>query len=143
MFNSFGSAPKIMRWFCRGRVVEVVDEGEKGWEEWREARGWFDGEITSGRAVIVLDVWKCQVSCGFGVPVSGLGGKGGEGEEEGEGKERGKGDVERLEAFSVSASLFAFFCFLPREIESVWRAWRWALFFFLSLDLLAVWQLWW
>ncbi|KAF2085169.1 hypothetical protein K490DRAFT_2444, partial [Saccharata proteae CBS 121410] len=83
MACSFGASPKIMRLFCRGRVVEKTgNEGEFG--EWvqrmRKAglgRGEGGGEMEfdwkketeSVRAVVLLDVWKVQTSCGYGVPV--------------------------------------------------------------------------
>ena len=54
-----------MRWFCTGRVTELAE----GSREWEEKRGWFSGEIQGARAVIELDVWKVQTSCGYGVPV--------------------------------------------------------------------------
>ncbi|KAJ4186067.1 Hypothetical protein NCS54_00037300 [Fusarium falciforme] len=66
MFMSFGAAPRILRFFCRSRVVE--------WDEPAFAdlvrrisqgkRSAFDG----ARAVIVADVFEVQTSCGFGVP---------------------------------------------------------------------------
>ncbi|KAF2189559.1 hypothetical protein K469DRAFT_700777 [Zopfia rhizophila CBS 207.26] len=67
MFCSFGVSPKIMRLFCRGRVVEKSD---KGFEELRARMG-SDIELTGARAIILLDVWKVQTSCGFGVPLVG------------------------------------------------------------------------
>ncbi|KAJ3470270.1 hypothetical protein MRS44_000369 [Fusarium solani] len=63
MFMSFGAAPRILRFFCRSRVVE--------WDEPAFAdlvrrisqgkRSAFDG----ARAVIVADVFEVQTSCGF------------------------------------------------------------------------------
>ena len=57
MFCSFGAAPRIMRFFCTGRVVEwdqpVFDQllakmGKK--------------EVKGARAVILLDIWKvCSI----------------------------------------------------------------------------------
>lgn len=53
MFCSFETAPRIMRFFCRGRVVEYDDEefgalvGEMG-----------KGEVVGARAVVLLDVFK-------------------------------------------------------------------------------------
>lgn len=66
MFMSFGNTPRILRFFCRARVVEwdqptfpdLVRTIAKGK---REA---FDG----ARAVILCDIWEVQTSCGFGVP---------------------------------------------------------------------------
>ncbi|CAF9933180.1 MAG: hypothetical protein ALECFALPRED_005496 [Alectoria fallacina] len=64
MFCSFAKSPRIMRFFCMGKVVE-----------WDDPR--FDGllrkmgkeRIEGARAVILLDVFKVQTSCGFGVPL--------------------------------------------------------------------------
>ncbi|KAI9776656.1 MAG: hypothetical protein M1839_009462 [Geoglossum umbratile] len=64
MFCSFDVTPRILRLFCTGRVVEWDEPvfeptlrkmGKKG----------MDG----ARAVVLLDVWKVQTSCGFGVPL--------------------------------------------------------------------------
>ncbi|KAI1372241.1 pyridoxamine phosphate oxidase [Hypoxylon crocopeplum] len=63
MFCSFGSSPRIMRLFCRGRVIE-----------WDEPE--FDPflqkmklqKVDAARAIIVLDIFKVQTSCGYGVP---------------------------------------------------------------------------
>ncbi|KAI5804116.1 pyridoxamine phosphate oxidase family protein [Peziza echinospora] len=66
LFNSFGPSPKILRLFCKGRVVEAADTDE------------FTSIIVEkmgksvpagARAVIMLDVWKVQTSCGYGVPI--------------------------------------------------------------------------
>jgi hypothetical protein len=83
MFNSFGKAPQILRLFCTGSVFE---RGSKDWPQWfghfqqplladdcskpQGKEDWVDRAVQNGaRAVIVLDVWKVQTSCGFGVPV--------------------------------------------------------------------------
>jgi len=53
MFCSFGSSPRIMRWFCTGRVVE--------WDmpEFQTLLGKMSKKRLDGpRAVIVLDIWK-------------------------------------------------------------------------------------
>ncbi|KAL7624132.1 hypothetical protein AAE478_005689 [Parahypoxylon ruwenzoriense] len=63
MFCSFGSSPRIMRLFCRGRVIE-----------WNNPE--FDlflvkmklQKVDAARAIIVLDIFKVQTSCGYGVP---------------------------------------------------------------------------
>jgi hypothetical protein len=54
MFCSFGKAPRICRFFCRGRVVEWDSVEFGGWVE-RMGRG---GKVCGVRAVVVLDVWK-------------------------------------------------------------------------------------
>ncbi|CAM1509960.1 Fc.00g002950.m01.CDS01 [Cosmosporella sp. VM-42] len=66
MFMSFGPSPRILRFFCRSKVIEwdepafpeLVRRIAKG------KRSAFDG----ARAVIVCDVFEVQTSCGFGVP---------------------------------------------------------------------------
>lgn len=91
MFCSFGAAPRILRLFCRGKVVEkgnktfntlverMIDSGMKMDKEILEA-GLSSGDedeearpmkmsMKGIRAVIVLHVFKVQTSCGFGVPV--------------------------------------------------------------------------
>lgn len=101
MFNSFGASPRIMRLFCTGRVIERAD---KTFEQWcrkminagmqldETALDTSMSEDDTGprsqkmglsgvRAVIVLDVWKVQTSCGFGVPVFPPSGKEGKVEE--------------------------------------------------------------
>jgi len=63
MFCSFGVMPRIMRFFCTARVAEwdqpefeslLVKMGKK--------------RIDGARAIIFLDVFKVQTSCGYGVP---------------------------------------------------------------------------
>ena len=63
MFCSFGAVPRIMRFFCTGRVVEW-DQPE--FEMLLERMG--KKRPLSARAVILLDVFKVQTSCGYGVP---------------------------------------------------------------------------
>ncbi|KFY59461.1 hypothetical protein V496_05683 [Pseudogymnoascus sp. VKM F-4515 (FW-2607)] len=63
MFCSFDAAPRILRFFCTGRVIEWDD---KDFGPWLEKMG--NKKILGARAVIVLDVFKVQTSCGFGVP---------------------------------------------------------------------------
>ncbi|MCJ1309895.1 hypothetical protein MMC25_003556 [Agyrium rufum] len=65
MFCDFGPKPRICRFFCKGRVVEWDDQQ---FPHWLERLGGGLG-VEGVRAVIVLDVWKVQTSCGFGVPV--------------------------------------------------------------------------
>ncbi|KAF2401541.1 hypothetical protein EJ06DRAFT_581649 [Trichodelitschia bisporula] len=96
MFCSFGPAPRIMRLFCTGRVVEkgapgwaaamalfrtekqAGDEEAVLWPSGKRAEGeWQSDAIArASRAVIYLDVFKVQTSCGYGVPLlapSGVG----------------------------------------------------------------------
>ncbi|KAK6362225.1 hypothetical protein TWF730_005921 [Orbilia blumenaviensis] len=70
MFCSFDQSPRILRFFCRGRVVEhgtaeynllipSLGTGEKS-----NGQG-----IPTARAIIYCDVFKVQTSCGYGVPL--------------------------------------------------------------------------
>jgi hypothetical protein len=65
MFMSFGPAPRIVRFFCRSRIVEWDDPSFPPLVRTisRNKRD-FDG----ARAVILADVFEVQTSCGFGVP---------------------------------------------------------------------------
>ncbi|KAK1999760.1 pyridoxamine phosphate oxidase [Colletotrichum falcatum] len=70
MFMSFGPSPRILRLFCKSRIIEwdhpefdawmkrVVPQGSAG-------RDSYDG----ARAVVVGEVWEVQTSCGYGVPM--------------------------------------------------------------------------
>ncbi|OLN92201.1 hypothetical protein CCHL11_01384 [Colletotrichum chlorophyti] len=70
MFMSFGLTPRILRLFCRSKIIEwdhpdfdswmkrIVPAGEAG-------RNSYDG----ARAVVVGEVWEVQTSCGYGVPM--------------------------------------------------------------------------
>lgn len=67
MFMSFGPTPRIVRFFCRARIVEW-DEAEFPDLVRRIAKGKreaFDG----ARAVVIADVFEAQTSCGYGVPL--------------------------------------------------------------------------
>ncbi|OQD60742.1 hypothetical protein PENPOL_c021G01153 [Penicillium polonicum] len=63
MFCSFDKTPRIMRLFCTGSVIEW-DEPE--FVPYLQAMG--GKSLLGARAVIVLDIFKVQLSCGFGVP---------------------------------------------------------------------------
>ncbi|MCJ1404364.1 hypothetical protein MMC11_007589 [Xylographa trunciseda] len=65
MFASFGASPRICRFFCKGRVVEWDDAAFAGWVS-RMGKG---EAVPGTRAVVVLDVWQVQTSCGWGVPL--------------------------------------------------------------------------
>ncbi|GME23142.1 pyridoxamine phosphate oxidase [Neofusicoccum parvum] len=65
MACSFGTSPRIMRLFCTGRVVEKDDPH---FDDWVAKTGIREG-VKACRAVIVLDIFKVQTSCGYGVPV--------------------------------------------------------------------------
>lgn len=96
MFTSFSSSPRILRLFCTGRVVEAEDAefdeivrlfGPQGEEEGGEDK---EG-MKAIRAVVMLDIFKVQTSCGYGVPIA-EGAPGDEGEMEGEGGGEGEGE---------------------------------------------------
>ena len=53
MFCSFETSPRIMRFFCTGRVVAW---NEPGFDGWLKRMG--NKNVTGARAVIVLDVFK-------------------------------------------------------------------------------------
>ncbi|KAH7027112.1 pyridoxamine phosphate oxidase family protein, partial [Macrophomina phaseolina] len=65
MACSFGTSPRIMRLFCTGKVIE---KGNLKFDEWVARTGIKEG-VKACRAVIVLDIFKVQTSCGYGVPV--------------------------------------------------------------------------
>jgi len=71
MFCSFETSPRIMRFFCTGRVVEW-DQAEFEGLMGRVLGGDRAKRVEGARAVIVLDVFKVQTSCGFGVPLLAL-----------------------------------------------------------------------
>jgi hypothetical protein len=62
MFCSFSGPPRILRVYGRGRVVLPGDD------EWPTLRQQF-GEFPGERQIIVTDVTRVQLSCGFGVPL--------------------------------------------------------------------------
>ncbi|KAJ6264943.1 Pyridoxamine 5'-phosphate oxidase [Drechslerella dactyloides] len=84
LFLSFDASPRIMRLFCRGRVVE------KGTAEYQSLLPHLgaskssssetiaddstkskagDSGMPTARAIIFCDIFKVQTSCGFGVPL--------------------------------------------------------------------------
>ena len=66
MFISFGSTPRILRFFCNSRVVEWDHQDFPNMVR-RVSRGKKEA-FSGARAVIVCDIWQVQTSCGFGVP---------------------------------------------------------------------------
>ena len=57
--------------FCTGRVVEVGGEDRAEFERLVREMGMDVGNVhPSARAVLVMDVWKLQTSCGYGVPIA-------------------------------------------------------------------------
>lgn len=67
MFMSFGSTPRILRLFCRARVVEWDQQPAFG-DLVRRISGGSREAFDGARAVIVGDIWEVQTSCGYGVP---------------------------------------------------------------------------
>lgn len=65
MFCAFDGNPKILRLYCRGRVVT------RGMHEWDESVGRFPGHVGI-RQVVIASVQSGQTSCGFGVPLLSL-----------------------------------------------------------------------
>lgn len=62
MFCAFSGHPKILRLYCRGRVVTRLSH------EWDEAVGRFRAQ-PGIRQIVLADVESVQTSCGFGVPL--------------------------------------------------------------------------
>ena len=69
LFNSFGPNPRILRLFCTGRAVEIQGDTHAQFQELVKQMN-VKGTMESARAVIVLDIWKVQTSCGYGVPIA-------------------------------------------------------------------------
>lgn len=68
LFSSFGPKPKIMRLFCKGKVVEKWDQYFSQIRAKMSTENGDDVDIAGVRAVIVLKIQKVQTSCGFQVP---------------------------------------------------------------------------
>ncbi|APA15522.1 hypothetical protein SS1G_13473 [Sclerotinia sclerotiorum 1980 UF-70] len=64
MFCSFTSTPRIMRFFCTGHVIEW---NTPQFSSLLSKMG--KTKVDGARAIILLDVWKVQTSCGYGVPI--------------------------------------------------------------------------
>jgi hypothetical protein len=69
MFSSFGPSPKIIRLFCKGKVVEKWDPYYSQLRARMATENGDEVDITGARAIIVLKVKKVQSSCGFHVPM--------------------------------------------------------------------------
>jgi hypothetical protein len=70
MFMSFGTIPRILRLFCRSRVIETDAPDFDDWlRRVAGETGRTKEDLDGARAVIVCDVWEVQTSCGYGVPV--------------------------------------------------------------------------
>ncbi|KZL82672.1 pyridoxamine phosphate oxidase [Colletotrichum incanum] len=70
MFMSFGPSPRILRLFCKSRIVEWDHPDFDSWmkrivPQGKSGRDSYDG----ARAVVVGEVWEVQTSCGYGVPM--------------------------------------------------------------------------
>ncbi|KLU89399.1 pyridoxamine phosphate oxidase [Magnaporthiopsis poae ATCC 64411] len=87
MFMSMGSAPRILRLYCRAReVVEWTNEARLA--ALLVEMGGLP-KPKAPRAIVVLDVWKVTTSCGYGVPMVRRALYAGD---EGMGEGKGKGD---------------------------------------------------
>ena len=62
MFCTFSGAPKIVRLYGRGRVIEPQDA------QWHNFTSAFPS-YTGARSVIVVDLERVSDSCGWGVPL--------------------------------------------------------------------------
>ncbi|KAB8276093.1 hypothetical protein BDV30DRAFT_206736 [Aspergillus minisclerotigenes] len=67
MFCSFDATPRIMRLFCTGSVLEWNDPRYAGYVKRMGVKS-----LVGARAVIILDIFRVQLSCGFGVPLLDL-----------------------------------------------------------------------
>jgi predicted pyridoxine 5'-phosphate oxidase superfamily flavin-nucleotide-binding protein len=65
MFCAFDGNPKVLRLYCRGRVVT---RGSAEWESWLSHFPPYPGI----RQIVVADVVSVRTSCGFGVPLMTL-----------------------------------------------------------------------
>ncbi|KAI9930606.1 hypothetical protein ASPWEDRAFT_39513 [Aspergillus wentii DTO 134E9] len=63
MFCSFEAAPRILRLFCTGSVIEWH---QPEFPRYLERMG--GKKVVGARAIIRLDVFKVQTACGYGVP---------------------------------------------------------------------------
>ncbi|KAL3469629.1 hypothetical protein BJX99DRAFT_268073 [Aspergillus californicus] len=63
LFCSFDAAPRILRFFCTGSVIEY---SEPKFQTYLDRLG--GRNMLGARAIIQLDVFKVQTSCGYGVP---------------------------------------------------------------------------
>ncbi|KZO96625.1 pyridoxamine phosphate oxidase family protein [Calocera viscosa TUFC12733] len=73
---SYDKSPRIMRIWCKGRVLELgTTEFEDVVGKMREVQKRLGVELGHGenlggvRAIVLLEVFKCGTSCGYGVPV--------------------------------------------------------------------------
>lgn len=65
MFCAFGGRPKVLRLYCRGRVVTRLST------QWPELSARF-ADMPGVRQIVVGEVERVQTSCGFGVPLMSL-----------------------------------------------------------------------
>ncbi|RDW70500.1 pyridoxamine 5'-phosphate oxidase family protein [Aspergillus mulundensis] len=63
LFCSFDAAPRILRFFCTGSVIEWSDPDFGPYLKRMGGKS-----LVGARAIIRLDVFKVQTSCGYGVP---------------------------------------------------------------------------
>ncbi len=63
VFNAFEGKAKILRIFCRGKLIE---KQEKKFDEFIKL---FDEKISSIRRLILFDIYAVESSCGQSVPI--------------------------------------------------------------------------
>jgi len=63
LFNAFENTPKILRCFCKGKVIG------KNEDDFRSASAWFQEDVSAIRQIFRLKVYAVESSCGMGVPV--------------------------------------------------------------------------
>ncbi|OJI96628.1 hypothetical protein ASPVEDRAFT_48778 [Aspergillus versicolor CBS 583.65] len=63
LFCSFDASPRILRFFCTGSVIEWSDPNFESYLARMQRE-----KLVGARAIIRLDVFKVQTSCGYGVP---------------------------------------------------------------------------
>lgn len=74
LFNSFSTSPRVLRLYCTGEVIEATGPSKEGFSNVIKQMGLDIAKVhPSARAVLVMDVWKVQTSCGFGVPIAKAG----------------------------------------------------------------------
>ncbi|KAF2788988.1 hypothetical protein K505DRAFT_352849 [Melanomma pulvis-pyrius CBS 109.77] len=61
----FYASPEIMRSFCFGSIIK---KDSKGFEARRANMG-NDVELTGARAIVLVNIWNVQTSCGLSVPL--------------------------------------------------------------------------
>ena len=63
LFNSFENAPKILRCFCKGKIIAKDDH------DFDTACALFKEDINAVRQIFRFTIYAVESSCGMGVPV--------------------------------------------------------------------------